>query len=405
MTSAEVMARLLLAVAAAIIVARIVGYGAVRIGQPRVVGEVLAGIMLGPSLLGSVWPEAVDYLFPNEVIGGLRAIAQIGLLLFMFLVGVEFNPGLLRGRGRTVAAVELGSLVVPFALGAVLALWLHPRLAPDVDRLPFVLFIGVAMAITAFPVLVRILQDTGLAGTSVGTVAVAAAALDDVAAWCILAGIVAVATAAGPGDVLVTGLLALTFVGVMLLVLRPLLARIGTISLPWAVAIALLAAWSTEQIGVHAVFGAFVAGAIMPEPDADGTQLESQLQVVTTTVLLPVFFVVVGLSTRIDQLNSMYLWGITLLVIAVAVTGKMLGAAGAARLVGSSRRDALTLGVLMNTRGLTEIVILTVGLELSVIDATVFSIGVVMALTTTIMTSPLLRLVSRLDVATESPRA
>jgi len=404
-TSAEVMARLLLAVAAAIIVARIVGYGAVRIGQPRVVGEVLAGIMLGPSLLGAVWPEAVDYLFPSEVLGGLRAIAQIGLLLFMFLVGVEFNPGLLRGRGRTVAAVELGSLVVPFALGAVLALWLHPRLAPDVDRLSFVLFIGVAMAITAFPVLVRILQDTGLAGTSVGTVAVAAAALDDVAAWCILAGIVAVATAAGPGDVLVTGLLAVAFVGVMLLVVRPLLARIGTISLPWAVAIALLAAWSTEQIGVHAVFGAFVAGAIMPTPDADGAQLESQLQVVTTTVLLPVFFVVVGLSTRIDQLNSMYLWGITLLVIAVAVTGKMLGAAGAARLVGSNRRDALTLGVLMNTRGLTEIVILTVGLELSVIDATVFSIGVVMALTTTIMTSPLLRLVSRLDVATESPRA
>ena len=334
---------------------------------------------------------------------GLKGLAQLGLVLFMFLVGVELDPGLLRGRGKTVAYVELGSLVLPFGLGVVSALWLYPRFGTGTDRLSFVLFIGVAMAITAFPVLVRILQDTGLAGTPVGAVAVAAAALDDVTAWCLLAGAVAVTASTGPGEVLVVAGLAAAYVLVMVLVVRPVLARAGSVSLPVAVAVALLSAWATEQIGVHAVFGAFVAGAVMPGERSVRARLEEQLTTVTTSVLLPVFFVVVGVSVRIDRLNSLYLWGVTAFVVLVATVGKMVGATGGALLSGSSRRDALTLGVLMNTRGLTEIVILTVGLELGVIDTTMFSIGVVMALATTAIASPLLRLV-RPDVAAAVPR-
>ncbi len=403
MTSAEVAARFLLAVAVAVVAARVLGWAAVRLRQPRVVGEVLAGIMLGPSLLGALWPAATEYLFPVQVMPGLKGLAQLGLVLFMFLVGVELDPGLLRGRGKTVAYVELGSLVLPFGLGVVSALWLYPRFGTGTDRLSFVLFIGVAMAITAFPVLVRILQDTGLAGTPVGAVAVAAAALDDVTAWCLLAGAVAVTASTGPGEVLVVAGLAAAYVLVMVLVVRPVLARAGSVSLPVAVAVALLSAWATEQIGVHAVFGAFVAGAVMPGERSVRARLEEQLTTVTTSVLLPVFFVVVGVSVRIDRLNSLYLWGVTAFVVLVATVGKMVGATGGALLSGSSRRDALTLGVLMNTRGLTEIVILTVGLELGVIDTTMFSIGVVMALTTTVIASPLLRLV-RPDVASAVPR-
>ena len=403
MTTAEVTARFLLAVAVAVVAARLLGWSAVRIRQPRVVGEVLAGIVLGPSLLGAVWPEATEYLFPDQVMPGLKALAQLGLVLFMFLVGVELDPRLLRGRGRTVAYVEFGSLVLPFGLGVLAALWLYPRFGTGTDRLSFVLFIGVAMAITAFPVLVRILQDTGLAGTPVGVVAVAAAALDDVTAWCLLAGAVAATASTGPGEVLVVAGLALAFVLVMLFVVRPLLARAGKVSLPVAVAVALLSAWATEQVGVHAVFGAFVAGAVMPTDRSVRAPPEEQLTTVTTTVLLPVFFVVVGVSVRVDRLNSLYLWGVTALVVLVATVGKMVGATGGALLAGSSRRDALTLGVLMNTRGLTEIVILTVGLELGVIDTTLFSIGVVMALTTTVVASPLLRVV-RPDVAAAVPR-
>jgi Kef-type K+ transport system membrane component KefB len=403
MTSPEVATRFLLAVAVAVVAARVLGWGAVRLRQPRVIGEVLAGIMLGPSLLGALWPAATEYLFPVQVMPGLKALAQLGLVLFMFLVGVELEPGLLRGRGRTVAYVELGSLVIPFGLGAASALWLYPRFGTGTDRLSFVLFIGVAMAITAFPVLVRILQDTGLAGTPVGAIAVAAAALDDVTAWCLLAGAVAVTASSGPGEVLVVAALAVAFVLVMVLVVRPVLARAGSVSLPVAVAVALLSAWVTELVGVHAVFGAFVAGVVMPTDRAVRSRLEDQLTTVTTSVLLPVFFVVVGVSVRIDRLNSLYLWGVTALVVLVATVGKMVGATGGALLSGTSRRDALTLGVLMNTRGLTEIVILTVGLELGVIDTTMFSIGVVMALATTVIASPLLRLVKP-DVAAAVPR-
>jgi len=405
MTSPEVATRFLLAVAVAVVAARALGWVALRLRQPRVVGEVLAGILLGPSLLGAVWPDATAYLFPVQVVPGLKALAQLGLVLFMFLVGVELDPRLLRGRGRTVAYVELGSLVLPLALGALSALWLYPRFGTGTDRLSFVLFIGVAMAITAFPVLVRILQDTGLAGTPVGAVAVAAAALDDVTAWCLLAGAVAVTASSGPGEVLQVAGLAVAYVLAMTLVVRPLLARSGSVSLPVAVAVALLSAWVTELVGVHAVFGAFVAGAVMPVDRSVRARLEEQLTNVTTSVLLPVFFVVVGVSVRVDRLNSLYLWGVTAFVVAVATVSKMVGATGGALLAGSSRRDALTLGVLMNTRGLTEIVILTVGLELGVIDTTLFSIGVVMALTTTVVASPLLRLVRRDEVVAAPPTA
>lgn len=392
MSPGDVGVRLLLAVALIIAASTAVGSALVRIGQPRVMGEIIAGILLGPSLLGQVWPEAEQYLFPPDVIGGLRAIAQIGLVLFMFLVGLGLDMEHLRGQGHRAVVISHASIVAPFALGALLAVWLHPRLGGDSDLLGFVLFIGAAMSITAFPVLVRILQDTGLDSTRIGAMALTCAAVDDVTAWCVLAVVVAIVQSSGPGDVVLTVLSAVVFTSVMLVLIRPLLKRVDRIPLPVAVAFALLCAWGTEIIGIHAIFGAFLAGTVLPRTPSIRDAFTSQLETAIKVVLLPVFFAVVGLSTQFGLLDSWSLWAVALAVVAVAVAGKVGGSSLAARSLGESWTDALTLGVLMNTRGLTELVILAVGLELGVINDTAFTVMVLMALVTTLMAAPLLRL-------------
>lgn len=399
MSLAAANVRLLLSIAIVIAATRGVGWLVARIGQPRVLGEIAAGILLGPSLVGAVWPEATAYLFPAEVRGGLGAVAQLGLVFFMFLVGLDLDASHLRGQGRRAVVISHTSIVLPFAFGSLLALWFHPRVGGDTPVLSFSLFIGIAMAITAFPVLARILQESGLHCTRIGALALTCAAIDDVTAWCALAAVVAVAGASGWADTAVTVMATAGFVVAMFLVVRPVLARVGAISMPGAVAFALLSAWVTELIGIHAIFGAFLAGFVIPRGRTASNELSTVLEPVTTSVLLPVFFAVVGLSTRFGLLDSVERWAILGLVVVVAVAGKLGGSALAARLLGESWNSAVTLGVLMNTRGLTELVILTVGLELGVIDETMFTIMVLMALVTTFMAGPALRLLGQGGVA------
>jgi Kef-type K+ transport system membrane component KefB len=394
MTPAAVNVHILLALGVVIAAAMLAGWAISKVGQPRVHGEILAGIILGPSVIGIVWPGALAYLFPPEIIAALRVLAQIGLVTFMFLIGLELDVDKLRGHGHKAVVISQTSILVPILLGAGLAAWLYPRLGEGVDRLGFTLFLGAAMAITAFPVLARVLQETGLDRTRIGALTITCAAVDDVTAWCVLAVVVAIIQSTGFTDAAVTIGLSLVFVAVMLWAVKPLLRRAPTMPLWSAICLALVGAWLTEQIGIHAIFGAFMAGAVMPRNPETRREIHGRLEGAVVTFLLPVFFVVVGLSTRIDLLNTWYLWGVTLLVIAAAIAGKWGGSMVAARVTGENWQDAAAIGVLMNTRGLTELVILSVGLELGVITTTMFTIMVLMALVTTLIATPALALIS-----------
>jgi Kef-type K+ transport system membrane component KefB len=385
--------RVLPAVAAVILGAQVVGWAVSKIGQPRVVGEIIAGLVLGPSVLGLFWEGGFEYLFPPDVVAALRVLAQLGLVIFMFLIGLELDLKALRGHGHKAVVISHASIVLPIVLGSVLGLWLYPRVGDGVDRLGFVLFLGAAMAITAFPVLARVLQETGLYRTRLGVLAITCAAVDDVTAWCVLAGVVAAVQSTGPADTMRVIALSLLFVLAATKVVGPFLRRLPTVPVWLALTLALGGAWATEEIGIHAIFGAFMAGAVMPRSTQIELDVREKLETATLTLLLPIFFVVVGLSTRLDLLDSAYLWGLAGLVLTVAVAGKLGGSLLAARVTGESWRDATAIGLLMNTRGLTELVILTVGLELGVINETVFTIMVLMALATTFMATPLLGLI------------
>jgi Kef-type K+ transport system membrane component KefB len=387
-TAAELAPRVLLAIAVIVVVARGVGWTISRVGQPRVIGEILAGILLGPSLLGLVAPGVFHYVFAPGVVGVLNVLAQLGLVMFMFLIGMELNMGQLRGQGHRAVVISHASILVPFGLGAWLAVGLYGRMGSGTGRTAFVLFMGAAMAISAFPVLVRLLQETGLQGTRLGTLSTACAAVDDVTAWCVLAVIVAVTKASGLDSAVRTIALALLFLVVMLKVVRPLLARVPNAPVWIGLVLALVAAFLTDRIGIHVIFGGFLAGVVMPHEPRVQRAVRDEFAGVVTTVLLPIFFVSVGLSTRIGLLDSWYLWGIAAAVVAVAIAGKLVGSMIAAHVVGETWRDATTIGVLMNTRGLTELIILTVGLQLKVLTPTMFTIMVIMALVTTLMTAP-----------------
>jgi len=396
MVPAEINVRVLLSLAVVIAASRFGGWAISKIGQPRVHGEILAGILLGPSLLGLLWPEALGYLFPSEIIGALRVLAQLGVVLFMFLIGLELDLNELRGNGHKAVVISLASIIVPILLGAILAVWLYPRLGDGADRLGFTLFIGAAMAITAFPVLARVLQETGLYHTRIGVLTITCAAVDDITAWCLLAVVVAIVQSSGFADALQTMSLSLLFLVAMLKLVKPILTRMPHVPIWMMILLALSSAWVTEEIGIHAIFGAFMAGAAMPRAREVRQEVRQRLEPAVISLLLPVFFVVVGLATRIDLLDSLYLWGVTLLVIGTAIAGKWGGSAIAARIMGETWQDAAAIGILMNTRGLTELVILTVGLELGVINGTLFTMGVIMALVTTLMATPVLALISPL---------
>jgi len=393
---------LILQVAVVVTAARATGWLFRLIGQPQVMGEMVAGILLGPSLLGAVAPSAASALFPAESLGGLFAISQLGLLVFMFLVGVELNPRLLRGKTHTAVVTSHASIVIPFTMGVCLALYLYPRLSDrGVGFTGFELLMGAAMSVTAFPVLARILTERDLLRTRVGTVAIACAAVDDVTAWCILAAVVAVVrTGSGAQPLWITLGGSVLFVGAMLLVVRRALRwlpaafdRHGGMTqamLAVVLVVALAAAWTTERIGVHALFGAFMAGAVLPKDDRLVHAITEKLHAFTVVLLLPLFFAFTGLRTRIGLVEGLEMWGYAALILLVAVAGKWGGSALAARGTGMTWREGAAVGLLMNTRGLMELVILNVGLDIGVISPALFAMMVMMALATTFMTSPLL---------------
>ena len=383
-------------------VARLVGRLFRKIRQPQVVGEMAAGILLGPSLLGLVAPRVYGYLFPAESLDYLNAISQIGLIIFMFLIGLELDLKVLRGRGHTTVITSQISIYVPFLLGILLAIFLYPRLSyEDVPFYLFAMFIGTAMSITAFPVLARILTERKMLRTQLGAVAIACAAVDDVTGWIILGVLMLLARAS---DSILPFWATLVGVGIyvafMLFPLQRLMCWIedyyherGQITqgiLALILLFALASAWATEFLGIHALIGAFLAGVIMPRHHGFVHALTEKLNDFTVVFLLPLFFAYTGLRTSVGLLNSPELWLYCGLIILVAVVGKFTGGSIPARLTGMTWRDSWALGALMNTRGLMELVLLNIALDIGLISPTLFTMLVFMALTTTFMTSPVL---------------
>jgi Kef-type K+ transport system membrane component KefB len=404
----------LLTLQACIIIASARGIGALarRLGQPAVIAEVIAGILLGPSLLGRVSPGLFDSLFPKSSFSGLALVSQVGLVFFMFLIGLELDPKLLRGRGASSFAISAAGIFVPFTLGALLALQVFAAQAErGVSRASFVLFMGIAMSITAFPVLARILAETKLIRTKMGSVALACAAADDVTAWCLLAFVVSFVHAQGALSALVTVLEVAGFVAAMLFVVRPLLARLSArvtrredltqnvVALTFVLLLA--SAFVSEVIGVHALFGAFLFGTIMPRHGDYAEALAERLEDFVVVGFLPLFFAFSGLRTQLGLVAGVGDWLLCLSLIGVACLGKFGGSFSVARLTGMSTRDAAAIGVLMNTRGLMELIVLNIGLDLGVISPKIFTMMVLMALVTTLMTTPLLKWLAPLDLATQ----
>ncbi|HLF51700.1 cation:proton antiporter [Flavobacterium sp.] len=388
-----------------IIVARFFGWVFRKIGQPSVIGEIIAGIVLGPSLVGMYFPEFSTVLFPLESLGNLHFLSQIGLILFMFVIGMELDLKVLKNKANDAVVISHASIVIPFALGIGLAYFVYHRFAPEgVKFLSFSLFMGIAMSITAFPVLARIVQERGIHKTRLGAIVITCAAADDITAWCILAIVIAIVKAGTFVSALYIIGLAVLYVLAMIFVVKPFLKRVGvlyassdSLSKP-VVAIffltLILSSYATEIIGIHALFGAFMAGAIMPDITKFRNIFIEKVEDVSVILLLPLFFVFTGLRTQIGLLNDPYLWKVTGFIILVAVVGKFFGSAFAAKFVGQSWRDSWTIGALMNTRGLMELIVLNIGLDLKVLTPEVFTMMVIMALVTTFMTGPALDLIN-----------
>jgi Kef-type K+ transport system membrane component KefB len=410
----ETFGQLMLAIAAVLLAARATGAAVARLGQPQVMGEVLAGILLGPTLLATVAPRLTALLFPAFVVPLIRAAADIGLAFYMFLVGLELDPKLLRERFEQAALISHASIAVPMGLGIAVALPLYELVGPGTSFVAFALFMGVAMSITAFPVLARILVERRMLRHPVGAMAMAAAAVDDVTAWGLLALAAAVAGSGSGLAVVRIVALAVAFCAVMVLVGRPLLARVsraydeaGHLPGGWVAAIftgVLLSSFAAQRIGIAAIFGAFVMGLIMPRRADLTHDVTRRVEDFVVIVLLPLFFVVTGLRVQVGLLDSPALWLLTLVLLLVAIAGKWVGAMAAARLTGFSLRESGAIAALMNTRGLTELIVLNIGLELGVITPALFTAMVVVALVTTFMTGPVLRLIDprgRLSVRPE----
>ena len=399
------LAILLLQIITIIVVARIFSFLFRKIGQPTVIGEILAGIFLGPSFVGWYFPEFSSFLFPLRSIPNLQFLSQVGLILFMFIVGMELDLKVLRKKASEAVMISHASIIFPFALGMGLSYFMYESFAPaNVKFLSFSLFIGIAMSITAFPVLARIVQERQLSKTKLGALVITCAAADDITAWCILAAVIAIVKAGSVVSSIYIIAMAVAYVVLMLKVIQPFLKRIGdvnakqdTLSKPVVAiffAILLLSSYVTEVIGIHALFGAFMAGVIMPPNLHFRNIFVEKVEDVSLVLLLPLFFVVTGLKTQIGLLNDIHLWEICGVIITVAVTGKFLGSALAARYVGQSWKESLTIGAFMNTRGLMELVVLNIGFDLGVLSPQIFAMMVIMALVTTFMTGPALDLIN-----------
>jgi len=392
---------LLLQLIVIILAARATGALFARLGQPAVIGEITAGILLGPSLLGLVVPPAEAFLFPSASLDALGLLSQIGVLLFMFVVGIEVDLQHLRKKAQAAVLVSHASIVVPFFLGVAFSLLIYERLAPAaIPFSAFALFMGIAMCITAFPVLARILAERRLTSTPLGAIVIACAAVDDVTAWCMLAVVVAIMKADALAGAAGTIALALGFILLMLVVIRPLAARLLRVEgseetpskqLAAGVLIFVFAsALVTEAIGIHALFGAFLAGVVMPANSRIRGFLRERLETFSAVFLLPLFFALTGLRTEIGLLDDGSSWLLCAALIGVAIAGKLGGSMLAARWTGMGWKDAFAIGTLMNTRGLVELIVLNVGYDLGILSPRIFTMMVLMALVTTFMTGPLL---------------
>jgi Kef-type K+ transport system membrane component KefB len=401
------LAILLLQIVTIIFAARLFGWFCKKIGQPAVIGEIAAGIVLGPSLLGMYFPEFSAMLFPEQSLGNLQFLSQIGLILFMFVIGMELDLKVLKNQAHEAIVISHASIIIPFALGLGLAYFIYNSFAPEgVPFSSFGLFMGISMSITAFPVLARIVQERGIHKTRLGTVVITCAAADDITAWSLLAAVIAIVKAGSFVSALPTIFMAVGYVFVMLKIVRPFLKRVGDLhssreNLDKPVvaiffSVLILSSYVTEVVGIHALFGAFVAGVIMPDNQKFKQIFIEKVEDVALVLLLPLFFVFTGLRTQIGLLNDPYLWMICGLVILVAVTGKFVGSALAAKFIGQNWHDSLVIGALMNTRGLVELVVLNIGYDLGILTAEIFAMLVIMALVTTFMTAPALNLIEKI---------
>ena len=393
---------LILQIGIILVAARLIGWLFRKLHQPRVVGEMFAGILLGPSLLGRLAPDISAAVFPPDSLGYLNSLSQVGLLLFMFLVGCEVDLKQLRKLGRAAVITSNVSIIVPFILGLLLALYLYPRLSDQsVHFTGFALFMGSAMSVTAFPVLARILTERNMLRTSVGAVAIACAAVDDVTAWCILAGIIIIVRSSSqelPLWLILVGLSA--FILIMLFAARRGLRRLSALyerrgsltheNIALILLLVLASGWITEALGVHALFGAFLAGVSMPRHHELLEELSQKFEALVVVLLLPLYFAFTGLRSSIFLIAGAEMWFYCAAIIVLAVVGKLVGSMVSARLNGMPWREAAAVGVLMNTRGLVELVILNIGLDLGILSPPLFSMMVLMALITTLMTTPLL---------------
>ena len=391
-------------IAVIIAVSRFFGMVMRKLGQPQVLGEMIAGLALGPSLLGIAWPAAYTWLFPAGTVRFLNALSQIGLVLFMFLVGLELDLKHVRARGWQILVMSHAGMAMPMLGGGVLAIFLYHDYSPaDITFAQFTLFFACAMSVTAFPVLARILAERNLSATTLGATAMACASMADVTAWGLLA--IALALERGTGNVPTvlwhTLLGVAVFLSIMFFIIRPALAclwrkavaRDGTLmhdELTLIVLVILVSALATEWINIHAIFGAFVAGVIMPRDGRLQSAMRTRLEDILIVLLLPLFFAFTGLRTNVGLLDTPDDWCFALLIMVVAVAGKLGGSAVAARVSGIGWREAGALGVLMNARGLMELVLLTIGLQDGVITPALFTMMVIMAVVTTMMTVPLL---------------
>jgi len=401
----EPLAVLLLQIIVIIACARLFGYLFKKIGQPAVIGEIVAGIVLGPSIIGAYFPEINHFLFPAASLSTLSFLSQIGLILFMFIIGMELDLKAIGKQAYGAVIISHASIIIPYTLGMGLAYYIYRDYAPaGITFLSFALFMGIAMSITAFPVLARILQEKGLTRSKLGAMALTCAAADDLTAWCILAAVIALVKSGSSFSVLYTIALAIIYVLVMLKVVRPFLERLSTVYdskekrrtpiIALFFILLIISSYITSVIGIHALFGAFMAGVIMPSSFSFRKIVIDKIEDVSIILLLPLFFVITGLRTQIGLINEGHLWITFGWILLVAVAGKFGGSAIAAKIVGQSWKDSLSIGVLMNTRGLMQLIVLNIGYDLGILTPQIFAMMVLMALVTTFMTGPALDLIN-----------
>ncbi|MBI5541939.1 MAG: cation:proton antiporter [Bacteroidia bacterium] len=396
---------LLLQVIVILLFSRVFGVIFKKLGQQTVIGEIIAGIFLGPSILGWLFPDLSAVIFPKESFISLQFLSQIGLAFFMFVIGMELDLSKIKNKAHDAVIISHVSIIFPFFLGTCLSYYIYQELAPqNISFISFALFMGIAMSITAFPVLARIIKERGLTRTPMGVLAITCAAADDVTAWCLLAAVIAIVKAGSIISSLFTIGLAIVYIIIMLKLVKPWLQKISDkrfkenkidktiIAITFF--ILLLSAYFTEIIGIHALFGSFIAGVIMPNNIRFKNVVTNKIEDISTVLLLPIFFAFTGLRTQIGLLNSGHLWAICGIVIFVAVLGKFGGSAFTAKIVGRSWKESLSIGALMNTRGLMELIVLNIGYDLGILSPQIFAIMVLMALSTTFMTGPLLDLIN-----------